>query len=170
MRIRQGDVRDWPFILSLGKMCIPYSISPWRKQSMEETLKYRESILKGFWTWIQQSESVVFIVESLQEEGDGDAGENKGNWQSIGYLVLYTSSREELTGVSQGWIMDFGVLPGWRGKGAGLALLQAAEEHCRKQGIPYLGLAVSSHNINALRLYEKFGFAEERKLMVKPLI
>lgn len=167
MRVRQGDVRDWPFIFSLGKMCIPYSISPWRKQPMKETLKYRESILKGFWTWIQQSESVVLIVESQAEAGDFD--ENIGKWKSIGYLVLHTSSREELTGVSQGWIMDFGVLPGCRGKGAGLALLEAAEEHCRQQGIPYLGLAVSSHNVKALRLYEKFGFAEERKLMVKPL-
>jgi len=63
--------------------------------------------------------------------------------------------------------MDIAVLPKWRGKGAGRMLLNAAEDYCHEHGIPYLGLAVSSHNVNALRLYEKFGFAEERKLLVK---
>jgi ribosomal protein S18 acetylase RimI-like enzyme len=167
MRVRFGNVRDWPFMYALGKLGIPHSISPWRKQPLEETLKYRESILRGFWTWIQQSESVVFIAEDSAEEGEG--GSETGKTQSIGYLVLQTSAREELTGVSQGWIMDFAVLPKWRGKGAGRELLKAAEDHCTEQGLLYLGLAVSSHNVRALHLYEQFGFAEERKLMVKRL-
>ena len=167
MRVRFGNVRDWPFMHALGKQVIAHSISPWRKQPMEETLKYRESILKGFWTWIQQSGSTVFIVGALVEEGK--SGLETGKAQSIGYLVLQTSSREELTGVLQGWIMDFAVLPEWRGKGVGRELLKAAEDHCGEQGIPYLGLAVSSHNVRALHLYEQFGFAEERKLMVKRL-
>ncbi|HUX47228.1 MAG TPA: GNAT family N-acetyltransferase [Desulfosporosinus sp.] len=167
MLVRLGYVHDWPFMYALAKLGIPHSISPWRKQPMEETLKYRESILRGFWTWIQQSGSSVFIAEATVEEGKSRL-ENKKT-QSIGYLVLQTSSREELTGVSQGWIMDLAVLPEWRGKGAGRELLKAAEDHCSEQGIPYLGLAVSSHNLRALHLYEQFGFAEERKLMVKCL-
>ena len=165
MRVRLGDVRDWPFIYALGKLGIPHSISPWRKQPMAETLKYRESILKGFWNWIQQSGSIVFIAEDSVEEGKSCTGKA----QTIGYLILQPSSREELTGVSQGWVMDFAVLPEWRGKGAGRKLLKAAEDHCSEQGILYLGLAVSSHNVRALHLYEQFGFAEERKLMVKQL-
>jgi ribosomal protein S18 acetylase RimI-like enzyme len=167
MLVRFGDVRDWPFIYALGKLGIPHSISPWRKQPMAETLKYREGILKGFWTWIQQSGSIVFIAEASVEEGK--SGLETGKTQSIGYLVLQPSSREELTGVSQGWIMDFAVLPEWRGKGMGRELLKAAEDHCVEQGILYLGLAVSSHNVRALHLYEQSGFAEERKLMVKRL-
>jgi len=155
MQVRQGDVRDWSFVYALAKIGIIDSISPWRKQSMEETQKYRETILKGFWTWIQQSGSIVFIVEEKN--------------QPIGYLVLHASSREEITGVNQGWIMDVGVLPEWRGKGAGRVLLKAAEDHCREHHVPYLGLAVTSHNVRALHLYEQCGFAEERKLMVKLL-
>jgi len=154
MRVRQGSVGDWPFMYALAKKGIQDSISPWRKQPTEETLKYRETILKGFWTWIQQSGSIVFIAEKNQP---------------IGYLVLHASSREEITGVNQGWIMDLGVLPEWRGKGAGRMLLKAAEDYCREQQVPYLGLAVTSHNVRALHLYEQFGFAEERKLMVKLL-
>lgn len=164
MRVRQGNVRDWPFMYALGKVGIPDSISPWRKQPMGVTLKYREDFLRGFWTWIQQSESEVFIVEEPITVGEGE-----NSAQPIGYLVLHSSSREELTGTSQGWIMDIVVLPEWRGKGAGRVLLEAAEVYCREKGIPYLGLAVSSHNVKALQLYENFGFAEERKLLVKPL-
>lgn len=167
MQVRQGDVRDWPFMYALGKNGISDSISPWRKQPMDETLKYREGILKGFWTWIQQSGSIVFIAEALDKEENSSL--EKGKRQPIGYLVLHPSLREELTGVNQGWIMDIGVVQAWRGKGAGRMLLSAAEDYCREQGIPYLGLAVSSHNLRALHLYEKFGFAEERKLMVKQL-
>ena len=167
MRVRVGDVGDWPFMYALGKQGIAQSISPWRKQPMEETLKYRERLLKGFWTWIQQSGSSVLIAETSTEENK--SGLETDKTQTIGYLVLQTSSKEELAGVTQGWIMDLAVLPKWRGKGAGRALLKAAEDHCGEQGIPYLGLAVSSHNVRALQLYEQFGFAEERKLMVKRL-
>lgn len=156
MRVRQGNVRDWPFMAALGKDVIPASISPWRKQPMEETLKYREKILKGFWTWIQQTDSKVFIAETDQGE-------------PVGYLVLYPSSREELTGVLQAWVMDLAVLPKYRQEGFGKKLMEAAEEYAREQGISYLGLAVSSHNRHALHLYETLGFAEERKLMVKVL-
>jgi len=167
MRVRIGNVRDWPFMYALGKEGIPHSISPWRKQPMEETLKYRESILRGFWAWIQKSGSIVLIAETSVESGKSSS--ETGKIVSIGYLVLQTSAREELTGVVQGWIMDIAVLPEWRAKGVGRELLKAAEDYCYEQGIPYLGLAVSSHNVRALHLYEQFGFAEERKLMVKRL-
>lgn len=162
MQVRQGNVRDWPFMYALGKLGIPDSISPWRKQTMEATLKYREEFLRGFWTWIQQSKSEVFIAEEA-EHSEG------GVMRPIGYLVLHGSAREELTGLPQGWIMDIVVQPEYRGKGTGKALLEAAENYCRRQEIPYLGLAVSSHNVKALRLYENFGFCEERKLLVKSL-
>lgn len=156
MRVRQGNLRDWPFMYALGKDVIPSSVSPWRKQSLEDTMKFREKSLKGFWTWIQQTDSVVFIAETDKEE-------------PMGYLVLYPSSREELTGVLQAWVMDLAVSPKYRHQGVGRTLMESAEKYAKAQGIHYLGLAVSSHNLYALRLYESLGFAEERKLMVKVL-
>lgn len=167
MQVRHGDVSDWPFMYALARKGILASISPWRKQPLEDTQKYRETILKGFWTWIQQSGSVVFIAEVPGVSGKPIS--ETGRAQPIGYLVLHASSREEITGVNQGWVMDLGVLPEWRGKGAARMLLKAAEDYCREQRVPYLGLAVTSNNVKALHLYEKFGFAEERKLMVKVL-
>jgi len=157
IRIRSGDVRDWPFISGLSKKVIPDSISPWRQQALEETISYREKTLQGFWTWIQQTHSQVFIAES----------EEDGQEYPVGYLILHSGSQEELTGVTQGWVMDLAVVYECRGQGVGRELLHAAEGHCRQMGIAYLGLAVSSHNVKALRLYQACGFAEERKLMVK---
>lgn len=155
MQIRLGGKEDWPFVYSLSKSVIPDSVSPWRKQALDKTLKYRDNILRGFWRWIEQTGSKVFIAE--EEE------------RPVGYLILYLDSREELTGLLQGWVMDFAVLEQWRGRGIGKALLQAAEDYCRAEGLDYLGLAVTSNNQRALQLYQDFGFAEERKLMVKVL-
>lgn len=160
MQIRQGNEEDWPFIYGLAKEAIPYSISPWRRQSMVQTLHYRDKILRGFWRWIEQTDSKVFIAEERTE-----SGKNK----LAGYLILYPGSKEELTGVTQGWIMDVAVDAEWRSRGIGRALLAAAEQFCRDHKILYLGLAVTSHNVQALQLYERFGFAEERRLMVKVL-
>lgn len=157
MRIRLGDIQDWPFLYALGKTVIMDSVSPWRKQPESKTMRYRTSILKGFWAWIQETHSKIFIAELEVDENPVKAG----------YLVLYPESREELTGMIQGWIMDVAVLPEYRSKGLGHALLVAAEDYCRDSGIDYLGLAVSSHNIKALALYARLGYAEERKLMVK---
>lgn len=164
MQVREGNVRDWPFIYALGKIGVQDSISPWRKQPIEETLRYRKEFLRGFWAWIEKTGSVVFIVES---EEIGKSSSDMKKIQPIGYLVLHPTAREELTGLNQGWIMDIGVNPEWRGKGVGQLLLKAAEKYCRAQKVPYLGLAVSSHNVRALKLYEKCGYAEERKLLVK---
>lgn len=165
MHVREGDVHDWPFIYALGKVGMVDSISPWRKQSMKETLRYREEFLTGFWDWIEKTGSVVFIVEGAKEVGASSSEAEKP--QPIGYLVLHPTAREELTGLTQGWVMDIGVVPEWRGKGVAQVLLKVAENYCRVQKVSYLGLAVSSHNVRALRLYEKFSFAEERKLLVK---
>ncbi|MEL1134255.1 GNAT family N-acetyltransferase [Desulfitobacterium sp. THU1] len=156
MLVRQGTIKDWPFMFELAKDLIPVNISPWRQQPMEETMKYRVKMLKNFWTWIKQSDSKVFIAETDQV-------------QPVGFLVLYTHAVEELTGLHQAWIMDLAVLEEFRKKGIGRALMDAAEAYCREEAIQYLGLAVSTHNIQALNLYQSLGFVEERKLMVKVL-
>ncbi len=148
-----------PFIYELSKELIPHSISPWRLQAMEETVKYRDKTLKGLWNWIQQTGSEVFIAENNEDQDP----------LKLGYLILYPEAIEELTGLDQAWVMDIGVLASHRNYGIATALLEAAEKFCYDKQIDYLGLAVSSHNLNALRLYEKLGFAEERKLMVKVL-
>ena len=50
---------------------------------------------------------------------------------------------------------------GWRGRGAGSALLDAAISLAREQGLHKLSLEVFAHNTAAIALYRKHGFAEE---------
>jgi RimJ/RimL family protein N-acetyltransferase len=49
----------------------------------------------------------------------------------------------------------------WRGRGVGSALLRAAVEWARGQGLHKLCLEVFPHNTAAIAMYRKAGFAEE---------
>src|SRR5262245_2979274 len=49
----------------------------------------------------------------------------------------------------------------WRGRGVGSALLVAAIEKARDEGLHKLSLEVFPHNHAAIALYRKFGFVEE---------
>jgi ribosomal protein S18 acetylase RimI-like enzyme len=50
---------------------------------------------------------------------------------------------------------------GWRGRGVGSALLQAAIGLAREQNLHKLSLEVFAHNTVAIALYRKSGFVEE---------
>jgi L-amino acid N-acyltransferase YncA len=58
---------------------------------------------------------------------------------------------------------EFGMLVDrdWRGAGVGSALVQAAIDLARGQGLHKLCLEVFPHNTAAIALYRKFGFTEE---------
>jgi [ribosomal protein S18]-alanine N-acetyltransferase len=58
---------------------------------------------------------------------------------------------------------EFGMLVdrAWRGRGVGSALVQAAVDRARGQGLHKLCLEVFTHNTAAIALYRKCGFAEE---------
>jgi ribosomal protein S18 acetylase RimI-like enzyme len=53
------------------------------------------------------------------------------------------------------------VRSGWRGRGIGTALMEAAIEWARENGLHKLSLSVFAHNEAAIALYRKFGFVEE---------
>src|SRR5262245_52216688 len=49
----------------------------------------------------------------------------------------------------------------WRGQGVGTALLSAAIDWARENGLHKLSLSVFPHNSVAISLYRKFGFEQE---------
>jgi ribosomal protein S18 acetylase RimI-like enzyme len=57
-------------------------------------------------------------------------------------------------------IHDLAVLPEWRGKGVGRALLSAAEARARREGCCKLTLEVQENNLRARALYQSFGFGD----------
>jgi len=65
--------------------------------------------------------------------------------------------------VSRHGFGEFGMLVDrdWRGRGVGSALVQAAIDWARGQGLHKLCLEVFTHNTAAIALYRKSGFVEE---------
>ncbi len=57
-----------------------------------------------------------------------------------------------------GSIQNLGVLPGYRGKGLGGAILCRALQGFRQHGAANASLEVTSQNVGAIRLYERLGF------------
>jgi ribosomal protein S18 acetylase RimI-like enzyme len=53
------------------------------------------------------------------------------------------------------------VVPGWRGRGVGSALVRAAAGWARGHGLHKLCLEVFPHNAAAIAMYRRCGFAEE---------
>ena len=72
-------------------------------------------------------------------------------------------------------IHDLAVLPQYRGKGVGQALLAAVEEHARRKGCCKLTLEVLDDNTRAQSLYRRFGFDDvvvgksAMRFLAKPL-
>jgi ribosomal protein S18 acetylase RimI-like enzyme len=78
----------------------------------------------------------------------------------LGYAVLLPSppgATWEL-GERVGEIESLAVAPGARGQGVGTALLEAARERFRAQGIEFWSVAVVEANEGAVKLYERAGF------------
>jgi ribosomal protein S18 acetylase RimI-like enzyme len=57
-------------------------------------------------------------------------------------------------------IHDLAVVPAWRGRGVGMALLKAVEAHARATGCCKLTLEVQDDNARARALYERAGFGD----------
>jgi RimJ/RimL family protein N-acetyltransferase len=58
-------------------------------------------------------------------------------------------------------VLGIGVLPAFRGKGIGAALLHAALQAAQQRGYVRIELTVRAENARAVALYEKFGFEKE---------
>ena len=75
--------------------------------------------------------------------------------EPIGVLLLgYMPDRSSCE------VVYMGLLPAWRGRGYGAALLRRAVERTRDQAAMTLTLAVDAGNAPARRLYRSFGFRE----------
>jgi len=68
------------------------------------------------------------------------------------------------------YVSDLVVLPPWRGRGIGRALIAHAEVYARAQGVGWLDIGVMAENRSARRLYERLGFAPIHVEMRKKLV
>jgi RimJ/RimL family protein N-acetyltransferase len=109
----------------------------------------------------------------VAEERDGiaseppvDVEERAASWRLDGTLVAIAAG--EIVGSLHVGKSPFGfgeigmfVARDWRGHGVGSALVAAAVEWGRENGLHKLSLSVFPHNDAAIGLYRKHGFVEE---------
>ena len=87
----------------------------------------------------------------------------------VGKLELFIAWKS--THGSFALIRRFVVADGWRGKGVGTRLLDAAEARAREQGCAFMELTVDVTNPEAHAFYKRTGFTEDRVevIMRRPL-
>jgi GNAT superfamily N-acetyltransferase len=87
----------------------------------------------------------------------------------VGKLELYMGWKS--THGRFGLIRRFAVADGWRGRGVGRTLLNAATERARDEGCTFLELTVDVTNPEAHAFYKREGFGEDRVevVMRRPL-
>ncbi len=94
----------------------------------------------------------------MAETPDGDA---------VGFLWL---ALERQPGAGGGaWIYDIEILPEYRGRGFGRALLAAAEAEAAAHGVNSVGLNVFGSNLIARNLYESAGYSVSAMQLKKEL-
>lgn len=84
-------------------------------------------------------------------------------------LLWFGIHRNMISGEEEAWVYNVSVVPGRQGAGIGRQLMEHAEEMARGGGFHILGLMVSTHNLPAIRLYEKLAFRTTNQVMRKQL-
>jgi ribosomal protein S18 acetylase RimI-like enzyme len=105
-----------------------------------------------------QTDGAIFVAE------DSDT--------VIGFVAVFAhvdseSLIEAMTDYA--YISDLVVLPAYRGRGVGRALLQAAETYARNHGATVLKVDVLVANTDAYNLYHGFGFHDHEMRLTKAL-
>jgi ribosomal-protein-alanine N-acetyltransferase len=106
------------------------------------------------WRDIFASQSPPRLVWICEEGGGREAGPAEGGPaapRALGFLVAQGSGAD--------WDLEnLAVLPEFRRRGAGMALLGALLAEAPRQGAERILLEVRASNLAAIRLYEGFGF------------
>jgi len=150
--VRPFKAADRRFLLSLVPRFTEFSLPTWRDPERTDTAN-KEHLEKALTAPDKDEEFLI------AEDAQGTR---------LGFIRLQTS-RDYFTGEETGYIADMAVSKEAEGKGAGAALMAAAEEWSRQKGHRLLTLYTFSDNQRAIRFYEKSGFREELKKYVKAL-
>jgi ribosomal protein S18 acetylase RimI-like enzyme len=153
LRARAGAdaAADRDFVKALGRRSVMSSVG---------TLRPATDALAGaaFERLCQIVESQSHLTFIAHDEG-----------RRLGFLLMLDALPDEVTLLDQGFVAYMAVEPASRRTGVGAALLAAAEDEARRRGLPHMALMVTEENEAARRLYERAGYATERRLLCKPL-
>ena len=83
----------------------------------------------------------------------------------VGYAALTLGFSLEYMG-RDGFVDDLYVVPAWRGRGIGSALVKQLTVACVELGVQALHLEVGRKKTDARALYRRFGFEEHDRLLM----
>ena len=145
--IRPATPEDTPAIDALDHQSAIHhaSIDPerWQAPSLEDVVIHRRH-----WNNVRPRDEALVAVDT--------------GGRVVGMIELWLRRPSSVPGsamiqrvhVSLGIAVD----AGWRGRGVGTALLQAAEDWARERGATRMALGLDAFNAGALRLYERMGY------------
>ena len=148
---RARSKEDEAFIAELGRRSVGSSVSSMRPAPASVAESAYDRLLET----VAAQSHVTFIAEY-----DG---------APAGFALLVDDLPDDVTGLPQAFLAYMAVEPELRHRGIGTALLRAAEDEARQRGLPYIALMVTEQNEAARLLYERAGYATERRLLCKAL-
>jgi ribosomal protein S18 acetylase RimI-like enzyme len=149
--VRRGERDDRGFVRDLGRRSATSSVSAVRIAKHDDVLDSFERLAEFVYTRDH---------DLLIAEHDGERA---------GFLLLLYDFPDEVTLTDQAFVAYTAVEPSARGRGAGRAMLDAAEARARARGLRYVSLMVTEDNAPARALYDGAGFVTERRMLTKSL-
>ena len=149
--VRRGERADREFVLDLGRRSATTSVSAVRVARYDDVIQSFERLAE----FVYGRRHDLLIAEE--------------NGERVGFLLLLYDVPDEVTLTDQAFVAYTAVEPFARGRGAGRAMMDAAEAYAHAHGLKYVSLMVTEDNAPARALYERSGFVTERRMMTKPI-
>ena len=149
--VRDGTAADRDFVVDTARRFAVFGPPPWR--SPQEVVAGEVRCLDDFFDGRLKGPALV-IAE--------DAGDAAG-------FAFLEPAVDYFSGDQHGHIGMIAVTEAAEGRGAGAALMRAAEDWARARGYPKLTLNVFEGNRRARGVYERFGYQVETVRYVKTI-
>lgn len=150
LTIRQATKADLEFLLSLIPRFSEFGLPPAR--DVTALNKHTQNALQT--AFDGDSSLPIFIAE---EDG-----------QRLGFIQM-REDKEFLSGEPHAYVLNLTVAKEAEGKGAGTALIQAAETWAKEKGYRFMSLNVFGTNYHARAFYKKLNFEEDSIKLTKKL-
>lgn len=152
VRIRRARRDDQPFVLATAARLADFGPPPWRLA--EDVVEGELRTLREFFDMPDPSSALLIA------EGEDGA--------PLGFALL-EEARDYFTHQWHGHLGILAVAAAAEGRGAGGALIRAAEAWARRRRYPLLTLNVFAANQHARDVYDHAGFRPDTIRYIKPL-
>jgi ribosomal protein S18 acetylase RimI-like enzyme len=159
--IREGTAADRDFVIDTARRLAAFGPPPWR--SALEIVAGEVRCLDEFFD-DPRTDSALLIAE----DAPGEVDPGGGGGGPVGFAFLETAT-DYFSGDRHGHLGMIAVSEAAEGRGAGAALMDAAEAWARACGYSKLTLNVFEGNLRARRVYERSGYVVETIRYVKIL-